>query len=131
MFWLLLLLIFVVLFYFILIGLKEHIETKPIKSIVADICDTEAVGEAFENVDVVFHCAAFINFQFPPNINELERINVDGKSMAVYSLQLVTAVCQSNFNTNETMMRLCMDEQKNKIQKTKKKRKIKFPTMIK
>lgn len=56
----------------------KHSETKPIKSIVADICDTEAVEEAFKNVDVVFHCAAFINFQFPPNINELERINVNG-----------------------------------------------------
>lgn len=64
---------------------KEHSETKPIKFIVADICDTEEVEDVFKNVDVVFHCAAFINFQFPPNINELERINVNGKSMAVFS----------------------------------------------
>lgn len=49
------------------------------KSIVADICDTEAVEDVFNNVDVVFHCAALINFQFPPNYNELERVNVNGK----------------------------------------------------
>lgn len=59
--------------------LKDHAETKPITSIVADICDTEAIEEIFDNVDVVFHCAAFINFQFPPNYNELERVNVNGR----------------------------------------------------
>lgn len=57
----------------------EHSEKKPMKCIVADICDTEAIDEAFCNVDVVFHCAAFINFQYPPNLHELERVNVDGK----------------------------------------------------
>lgn len=60
--------------------IKDHAETKPMKSIVADICDTEAVEDVFDNVDVVFHCAALINFQFPPNINDLERVNVNGKS---------------------------------------------------
>lgn len=49
------------------------------KSIVADICDTEAIEDVFDNVDVVFHCAALIHFQFPPNYSELERVNVDGK----------------------------------------------------
>lgn len=58
---------------------KDHAETKPITSIVADICDTEAIEEIFVGVDVVFHCAAFINFQFPPNMNELERVNVNGR----------------------------------------------------
>lgn len=45
---------------------------------VGDICDMELMSKAFENVDVVFHCAAFINFQFPLNEAELERVNVDG-----------------------------------------------------
>lgn len=61
------------------ISFKDHAEKKPIKSIVADICDAEAIEEVFVNVDVVFHCAALINFQYPPKINELERVNVNGK----------------------------------------------------
>lgn len=63
---------------------QDHAETKPMKSIVADICDTEAVEYIFDNVDVVFHCAALINFQFPPNYNELERVNVNGKCYRWY-----------------------------------------------
>lgn len=57
----------------------DHAEIKPIISFVADICEPEAIGQAFENVDVVFHCAAFISFEFPPNLAELERVNVDGR----------------------------------------------------
>lgn len=56
----------------------DHAEIKPIISFVADICEPEAIAQAFENVDVVFHCAAFINFEFPSNLAELERVNVDG-----------------------------------------------------
>lgn len=46
---------------------------------MADICDTEALGDAFKNVNTVFHLAAYIDFQYPPNMNELERVNVNGK----------------------------------------------------
>lgn len=59
-----------------MVGHAEHI---PIKSYVADICDTEALADAFKNVNTVFHLAAYIDFQYPPNINELERVNVNGK----------------------------------------------------
>lgn len=55
-----------------------HAENKPIKSYVADICDQEQLVEYFEGVDVVFHCAAYVNFQYPPNMDELERNNVYG-----------------------------------------------------
>lgn len=55
-----------------------HAENKPIKSYVADICDQEQLVEYFEGVDVVFHCAAYVNFQYPPNMEELERNNVYG-----------------------------------------------------
>lgn len=56
----------------------DHAEIKPIISFVADICEAEAIAQAFENVDVVFHCAAYINFEFPSNLTELERVNVNG-----------------------------------------------------
>lgn len=46
---------------------------------MADICDTEALADAFKNVNIVFHLAAYIDFQYPPNIKELERVNVNGK----------------------------------------------------
>lgn len=62
-----------------IIMLTEYAETKPIISIVADICDKEQMNEIFEGVDVVFHCAAYINFQYPPDIDELERVNVNGR----------------------------------------------------
>lgn len=69
-------------------SIKDHAETKPMKSIVADICDTESIEDVFDNVDVVFHCAALINFQFPPNVSELERVNVDGKFFIFFDLLL-------------------------------------------
>lgn len=50
------------------------------KSYVVDICDREQMEEYFVGVDVVFHCAALVDFQFPPNMNDLERINVFGSS---------------------------------------------------
>lgn len=58
-----------------------HAETKKVTSFIGDICEPteEVIGRAFQGVDCVFHCAAFINFQFPPNLSELERVNVNGK----------------------------------------------------
>lgn len=58
-----------------------HVETKKVTSFIGDICEPteEAIGQAFRGVDCVFHCAAFIDFQFPPNYSELERVNVQGK----------------------------------------------------
>lgn len=71
-------------------SIKDHAETKPMKSIVADICDTESIEDVFDNVDVVFHCAALINFQFPPNVSELERVNVDGKFFLIFFRTFIT-----------------------------------------
>jgi 3beta-hydroxy-Delta5-steroid dehydrogenase / steroid Delta-isomerase len=45
---------------------------------VGDICDPASIEQAFIGVDCVFHCAAYINFQYPPNFDELERVNVTG-----------------------------------------------------
>lgn len=58
---------------------SDHTETKPIVSFVGDICEPETIEKAFDGVDCVFHCAAFVNFQFPPDLTELERVNVNGK----------------------------------------------------
>lgn len=57
----------------------NHTETKTVKSYVGDITKPETIEEAFIGVDCVFHCAAFINFQYPPLLDELERVNVDGE----------------------------------------------------
>lgn len=57
----------------------DHPETTVIKSYVGDICDTEKIRNAFEGgVHCVFHLAAYINFDFPPNYDELHRVNVEG-----------------------------------------------------
>ncbi|CAO1308995.1 unnamed protein product [Diamesa hyperborea] len=55
-----------------------HTEHKKLISIVGDICVPESIEHAFDGVDCVFHCAAYINFQYPPNFDELERVNVNG-----------------------------------------------------
>lgn len=55
-----------------------HAETKRIINYIGDICKPETIQDAFKDVDCVFHCAAYINFQYPPNYNELERVNVTG-----------------------------------------------------
>lgn len=59
----------------------DHPETIPVVSFIGDICEPEAIGKAFDGVDCVFHCAAFVNFQFPPDLTELERVNVNGKKI--------------------------------------------------
>lgn len=55
-----------------------HSENKKLVSIVGDICEPETIEYAFEGVDYVFHCAAYINFQYPTKFDELERVNVMG-----------------------------------------------------
>lgn len=63
-----------------------HAETKPVVSYVGDICDPETIERAFEGgVGCVFHCAAYVNFQFPPNMEELERVNVNGEVISIFS----------------------------------------------
>lgn len=56
----------------------RHSEHKKLVSIVGDICEPASIEHAFDGVDCVFHCAAYINFQYPPNFDELERVNVKG-----------------------------------------------------
>lgn len=71
-----------------------HAETKKVTSFIGDICEPaeEVIGKAFEGVDCVFHCAAFIDFQFPPNLRELERVNVEGKIYSIHRIVLPTPV---------------------------------------
>lgn len=45
---------------------------------MGDICDPSSIEHAFDGVNCVFHCAAYINFQYPPNLDELDRVNVNG-----------------------------------------------------
>ncbi|XP_050092921.1 3 beta-hydroxysteroid dehydrogenase type 7 [Anopheles aquasalis] len=62
-----------------------HTECKKVISIVGDICDTKssAIEAAFEGVDCVFHLAAYVNFDFPPHYDELQRVNVDGTARII------------------------------------------------
>lgn len=56
---------------------------------MGDICDPASIEHAFDGVDCVFHCAAYINFQYPPNIDELERVNVMG-NLLYFILMAIT-----------------------------------------
>jgi 3beta-hydroxy-Delta5-steroid dehydrogenase / steroid Delta-isomerase len=46
---------------------------------MADICDKEASRAAFKGATCVMHLAAFIDYTFPANRAELERVNVEGE----------------------------------------------------
>lgn len=69
-------------FHFVLFSVG-HRESKDLISFVGDICKPETIEKAFIGVDCVFHCAAYISIQFPPNFDELERVNVIGRSTLV------------------------------------------------
>ena len=49
------------------------------KMIVGDIVRMEEAREAFRNVDCVIHCAAMVSYQFPPDQESLDRVNVTGQ----------------------------------------------------
>lgn len=85
-----------------------HAETKKVTSFIGDICEPaeEVIGKAFEGVDCVFHCAAFIDFQFPPNLRELERVNVEGKIYSIHRIVLPTPVFFHSHPHNTTHHRL-------------------------
>lgn len=55
-------------------------ERVPVKSISGDICSLtrDVIKVAFENVDVVFHCASVFTIEYPPSYDEMEKVNVEG-----------------------------------------------------
>jgi 3beta-hydroxy-delta5-steroid dehydrogenase / steroid delta-isomerase len=56
----------------------DHEEPKPVKVIVGDIVNLGEVREAFRGVDCVIHCAALVSYNFPPDYEALDRVNVTG-----------------------------------------------------
>ncbi|XP_047109621.1 3 beta-hydroxysteroid dehydrogenase/Delta 5--_4-isomerase type 1 [Schistocerca piceifrons] len=58
-------------------------------SFVADVRDAEACRLAFRGAGVVFHCAALVDYSFPPDYDALHQHNVKG---------------------TETVVRLCVEE---------------------
>ncbi|KAH8405284.1 hypothetical protein KR222_001962 [Zaprionus bogoriensis] len=56
-----------------------HEETSLLRTFVGDICDDpENLNHIFAGVDGVFHCAASVKIEYPPNYEELERVNIKG-----------------------------------------------------
>ncbi|XP_055845933.1 3 beta-hydroxysteroid dehydrogenase/Delta 5--_4-isomerase type 3 isoform X2 [Episyrphus balteatus] len=55
-----------------------NFDTSQLVTFVGDICEPETMETAFSGVETVFHCAAYVNIQYPPNYQELERVNVNG-----------------------------------------------------
>jgi hypothetical protein len=49
------------------------------KVIVGDIVKMEEARKAFRGVDCVIHCAAMVSYQFPPDHESLDRVNVTGQ----------------------------------------------------
>ena len=48
----------------------------------ADITDVPRLAEAFEGIDYVFHCAAFVSFE-PNKYHQLRKINIEGTANVV------------------------------------------------
>ncbi|XP_055380707.1 3 beta-hydroxysteroid dehydrogenase/Delta 5--_4-isomerase type 2 isoform X1 [Condylostylus longicornis] len=56
-----------------------HDEFAELKTFVGDVCDlSESADKIFKGVGTVFHCANLISLQYPPNLDELYHVNVDG-----------------------------------------------------
>lgn len=56
-----------------------HPETPMLRTFVADIGgERETLNKIFDGVDGVFHCAASVQIEYPPNYDELERVNING-----------------------------------------------------
>jgi nucleoside-diphosphate-sugar epimerase len=49
------------------------------KVTVGDIVKMEEMREAFRDVDCVIHCAAMVSYQFPPDQESLDRVNITGQ----------------------------------------------------
>lgn len=43
-----------------------------------DLVDLESCRNAFRGVDVVLHCAGYVDYEYPPDVNELQKNNVEG-----------------------------------------------------
>ncbi|PSN41461.1 3 beta-hydroxysteroid dehydrogenase/Delta 5--_4-isomerase type 3 [Blattella germanica] len=55
-----------------------HKERLIVKQYVGDIVDIASVRGAFRGVDCVFHCAALVDYQYPPDYEALDSVNVAG-----------------------------------------------------
>lgn len=57
-----------------------HQEKIKVVSMVGDICSPpgDNLKSAFENVNVVFHCASVFTIEYPPNNDAMEKVNVEG-----------------------------------------------------
>jgi nucleoside-diphosphate-sugar epimerase len=53
-----------------------------IEWVKADILDIPALNDAFQNIDYVYHCAAFVSFE-PDKYQQLRRANIDGTANIV------------------------------------------------
>ncbi|KAL1140994.1 hypothetical protein AAG570_000920 [Ranatra chinensis] len=55
------------------------VERIPIRSYIHDISDINGENDmAFKGVSCVFHCAAYVSYEYPPDTTVLNRINVEG-----------------------------------------------------
>ncbi|XP_008216462.1 3 beta-hydroxysteroid dehydrogenase/Delta 5--_4-isomerase type 4 [Nasonia vitripennis] len=52
-------------------------EKKKIRPYLCDLTNLESCREAFKGADVVLHCAALVSYDYPPDVVELRKNNVD------------------------------------------------------
>ncbi|XP_021363944.1 3 beta-hydroxysteroid dehydrogenase/Delta 5--_4-isomerase type 1-like [Mizuhopecten yessoensis] len=62
-----------------------HRESKPLTSTLGDICDQQTVQQACQGVTTVIHVAGLVSYGTFPDINGMQRINVQGTRNIVES----------------------------------------------
>lgn len=60
------------------VEILDYDQKVPVKCIIGDIADKSSMREAFEGVNCVFHCAAYVSYEYPPNYSKLDEVNVGG-----------------------------------------------------
>ncbi|XP_023176048.2 3 beta-hydroxysteroid dehydrogenase type 7 isoform X2 [Drosophila hydei] len=60
-----------------------HAETSMLRTFIGDIGERESLNDIFAGVDSVFHCAASVDISYPPNYEQLERVNINGTRTVV------------------------------------------------
>lgn len=87
-------------------------EKRDIRAFVGDLCEPDAVEDAFKDVDTVFHCAGLISLQYPSNCKDLNRSNIEGRSiiycMIFYMQSILTYLLQ--FIGTQSVVDLCIKQ---------------------
>ncbi|XP_014223333.1 3 beta-hydroxysteroid dehydrogenase/Delta 5--_4-isomerase type 4 [Trichogramma pretiosum] len=87
---------------------KFSLSHDKLKLFHCDLLDVESCREAFHNVDVVLHCAAYVSYEYPADREKLEKNNVQA-TQNVVDLSISSAVKRLvHCSTTEVTLQPCI-----------------------